>query len=138
MAVQTRPRSLKGRAVLCARMAQDKQAKDLLILDLSELESAPAEFFVVATVESDAQMRAVCESIHNTMKSMGFGAPRIEGKTKSSWTILDYFDIVVHVMRKEAREFYKLERLWGDAKSFTLTASGVARSVPLLSRRSAV
>ncbi|MBI2793217.1 MAG: ribosome silencing factor [Ignavibacteria bacterium] len=137
MAKISKPRSEKGWAVLCARLAQEKQAQDLLVMDLSEIESSPAEYFVIVTVFSDAQMRAVCESIQVGLKSMGLGLPKVEGKGKSSWTILDYFDVVVHVMLPDAREFYKLERLWGDAKLYLITPAGAAKAVSSLPRMTA-
>lgn len=137
MSKVVKPRSTKGWAVLCARLAQEKQAQDLLVMDLSEIESSPAEYFVIVTVFSDAQMRAVCESVQNKLKSMGMGLPKVEGKGKTSWTVLDYFDVVVHVMLPDAREFYKLERLWGDAQLFRITSAGTARAVSSLPRMTA-
>jgi ribosome-associated protein len=132
-----RPRSTKGRAVLCARLAKDKQAHDLLLLDMSELDSSPAEFFVVATVDSEAQMRAVTDSIQRHCRDLGFGSPRVDGSTSSTWMVLDYFDVVVHVMRSDARIHYNLERLWGDAKLYDITESGAARAIRTIPRRSA-
>lgn len=137
MAGYTKPRTQKGRAVLCARIAQDKLAHDILILDLSEIESAPADFFVVLTCDSESQIRAVVDAIATNVKQVGFGNARTEGRNMSSWVILDYFDIVVHVMLPVARDFYKLERLWGDAKAFTLTSAGAAKAVATTKARRA-
>lgn len=131
----TKPRSTKGRAVLCARLAQEKLAHEILILDLSGIETSPADCFVIATVDSDAQLRAIADSIEVTLKHMGFGFPRLERKGESAWVILDYFDVVVHVMLPDAREFYKLERLWGDAPAMTLTDSGATKAVPKTSKK---
>lgn len=130
-----KPRSTKGRAVLCARLAQEKLAHDILILDLTALETPPADFFVIVTVDSEAQIKAVTDSIEHTLKTMGFGYPNHEGKGTSTWVILDYFDVVVHVMLASARDFYNLERLWGDAKAYTLTPAGAARATTVKSRR---
>ena len=131
-----KPRSQKGQAVLCARVAQDKLAHDILILDLNEIENAPAAFFVIVTADSDAQVRAVTEAIDMACKSVGMGNARLAGKTSGSWVVLDFFDIVVHVMLPEARDFYKLERLWGDAKAYTLTPAGAAKATTLSKRSS--
>lgn len=136
--IQSKPRSTKGRAVLAARLAQEKQGRDLLILDISILETPPADFFVIITVDSDSQMRAVGDSIVTTMKQMGFGAPRLEGKGTSSWLILDFFDIVVHIMLTSARDFYKLERLWSDAKAYTLTEAGNISAAKLPPRKASL
>jgi len=130
-----KPRSVKGRAVLCARLAQQKQAHELLLLDLTTVESAPADFFVIASVDSEAQLKAVSDVIESTLKEMGFGAPRSEGRGTSTWVILDYFDILVHIMVKATRDFYKLERLWGDAKAYTLTEAGTAKATTVSTKR---
>jgi len=121
--------------VLCARLAQEKQATNILVLDLTALDSAPAEFFVIVSVGSDAQLNAVSGAVEGDMKKLGFGSPRREGKGTSTWVILDYFDIVVHIMVESAREFYKLEKLWGDAKASTLTESGTAKATTITKKK---
>ncbi len=137
MSTLTRPRSIKGRAVLCARLAKDKQAHDLLVLDLSKLDSSPADFFVIATVDSEAQMRAVTDHIQRQLRELGYGSPRVDGTSVSTWMVLDYFDVVVHVMRRDARMHYNLERMWGDAKAYGITEAGAARALTTMRRRSA-
>lgn len=129
-----KPRSQKGQAVLCARVAQEKLARDILILDMTEIENAPASFFVIVTADSDAQVRAVTEAIDMACKQVGMGNARVAGKSSGSWVILDLFDIVVHVMLPDARDFYKLERLWGDAKAYTLTSAGAAKATTITKR----
>jgi ribosome-associated protein len=111
-----------------ARIAQEKLAQDILMLDLTEIEASPADWFVICTVNSSTQLRAVIDAISKATRDVGLGKPRVEGLSSEQWVILDYFDIVVHVMVGEAREFYKLERLWGDAKMYTLTAGGAAKA----------
>lgn len=133
----SKPRTVKGRAVLCARLAQEKLAHDILMLDLGDIEAAPAEYFVIASVDSDAQLRAAADSIEDAMRSLGLGSPRSEGRGTSTWVILDYFDIVVHLMLATTREFYKLERLWGDAKAYTLTEKGTAKATTISTKRTA-
>ena len=117
--------------MLCARLAQEKLAHDILVLDLGDIEAAPAEYFMIASVDSDAQLRAAADSIEDAMRSLGLGSPRSEGRGTSTWVILDYFDIVVHLMLTTTREFYKLERLWGDAKAYTLTEKGTAKATTI-------
>lgn len=131
----SKPRTVKGRAVLCARLAQEKLAHDILVLDLGDIEAAPAEYFVIASVDSDAQLRAAADSIEDAMRSLGLGSPRSEGRGTSTWVILDYFDIVVHLMLSTTRDFYKLERLWGDAKAYTLTEKGTAKATTISTKR---
>lgn len=121
--------------MLCARLAQEKLAHDILVLDLGDIEAAPAEYFVIASVDSDAQLRAAADSIEDAMRSLGLGSPRSEGRGTSTWVILDYFDIVVHLMLSTTRDFYKLERLWGDAKAYTLTEKGTAKATTISTKR---
>lgn len=137
MATITRPRSPKGRAVLCARLAKEKQAHELLVLDLTAIDASPSDYFVIATVDSEAQMRAVADSIQRTLKDLGLGMPKVDGSSASTWMVLDYFDVIVHVMRRDARMHYNLERLWGDAKVYGITEAGTARALREMPRRSA-
>lgn len=125
-----------GRAFLAARLAQDKLAQDILLLDMSKLDGAPADVFVLATVASDAQMQAVTQAVSRAMKDLGLGSVRPEGGHSSPWAILDYFDVVVHVMTHEARDFYRIEKLWGDAEVYTITPEGDLKLVGDLPRRS--
>lgn len=138
MAAITKPRSIKGRATLCARLAQEKLGRDILVLDMSDIDSSPAEFFVLVTVDSDAQLRAVCQEIESTVHKLGLGWPKTDGKGASTWVALDYFDIVVHVMLAEPRDFYKIEKLWGDAKVYSITEAGALKAVPAKSLKGAV
>ena len=126
-----------GKAVLCARLAQDKQGQDILILDLTEIEGAPADFFVLASVTSDAQMQALTTAVSRSMKELGLGSAKTEGGRESPWTILDYFDVVVHIMMSDTRDFYRLERLWGDARAIGITSEGAPHELSSVPRRSA-
>ncbi len=125
-----------GRAVLAARLAQDKLAQDVLLLEMSSLEGAPADVFVIASVQSDAQMQAVTSAITRAMKDLGMGSARPEGGSASPWTVIDYFDVVVHVMTHEARDFYRIEKLWGDAATFGLDQNGDVVPIDILRKRS--
>ncbi len=116
-------------------MAQEKLAHDLLILDLTSIESSPADFFVIASVDSEAQLKAASDNIEDAMRAVGLGSPRSEGRGTSTWIILDYFDVVVHIMLASTREFYKLERLWGGAKAYTLNEKGAAKATTIQSKK---
>lgn len=114
----------KELAQLCGQIAFNKKGEDILILDLTEIESAPAEYFVVCTAESEPQAQAMARSIADAARSIMNDRAKIEGVEAAQWILLDFFDVVVHIFRQEAREFYKLEKLWGDAVRFGLGASG--------------
>jgi len=95
----------------------DKKATDVLILDLRNIPQAVADFFVIGTGASVTQVDAISDSVEDvTFKFTGQNPWRTEGKTNKEWILLDYLDVVAHVFRKDRREFYALEDLWGDAK----------------------
>lgn len=120
MAKIAKPRSSKGLATFCARIAEDKIARDILILNLSKIEVAPSDFFVLCTCDSDVQVSAIVDAIMRQCKNAGISRPRAEGLEGNFWVLLDFFDVVVHIMQKDAREYYKLEKLWGDAQFYKL------------------
>lgn len=116
-----KPRTTKGLAALCARLAEDKLANDTVIMDLGKIGTAPCEFFVICSCDSEVQAIAVLENIVKTTKSLGIDRPRIEGEQNRDWILVDFFDVVVHIMKKEIRHFYRLEKLWGDASFLKLS-----------------
>jgi ribosome-associated protein len=98
-----------------AEQAWGKKAEQVAILDLRPL-TAMTDYFVIATVTSDAQARAVAEHLQQwAAEQMDEHPWHIEGNQGASWLLLDYVDVVVHLFRPEARLYYGLERLWGDA-----------------------
>ena len=119
-----KPRSTKGLATLCARIADSKIADDILILDLNKIDPSPADFFVMCTCNSDVQARALVNEVEAVCKVVGVQKPRIEGYENAEWVLLDFFDVIMHIMMPQARDYYKLEKLWGDAKFYRLAAGG--------------
>jgi ribosome-associated protein len=98
-----------------ADLALSKKAIDVTVMDLKKL-GAVADFFVVCSADSDTQVKAIAAAIQNGTEEQGIAPWHMEGLRALSWVVLDYVDVVVHVFHKEARSFYRLERLWGDAK----------------------
>ncbi len=98
-----------------ADLALSKKAKDVVILDLRKLTSM-TDYFVVCTGESETQVKAIADAIESGMEELGEKAWHTEGLQNLQWVLLDYVDVVVHVFHKDARLFYGLEKLWGDAK----------------------
>ena len=111
-----KPRTANGLASFCARMAQEKKADDILILNLKSIDTAPADYFVVCSCDSDIQMKSIADSISRKCRELQMDRPKIEGMDSNYWILLDFFDVILHIMIKDARNFYKLEKLWGDAK----------------------
>jgi ribosome-associated protein len=102
-------------ADLVARYASDVKAQDIVELDLRGV-LGYTDYFVIATGGSDRQVKAVHDRIHENMKrEHGLLPRRVEGLSESRWILMDYLDVIVHVFTAEAREFYRLEQLWGEA-----------------------
>jgi len=116
----TKPRNSRQLAVEIAHLASNKLAENILILDLRKIESSPADFFVVCSALSNTQSKAIFEEIYITLKNQDINLPKTEGTDSMDWVLLDYFDVVVHIMSVEARNYFKLERIWSDAKILTI------------------
>src|SRR6478735_9049340 len=96
---------------------QEKKAADILVLDLRKVKNAVADFFIICSGGSDKQLDAIAQSIDEEVyKSVKENPWHVEGKSNKEWMLLDYFDVVAHVFRKDRRDFFALEKLWGDAE----------------------
>jgi ribosome-associated protein len=104
-----------------AEHAANRKARDLLLLDLRRLSSA-TDFFLIASGTSDLHVRAIAEHIMEELKKSGVRPDHVEGLRSGHWVLLDYIDFVIHIFHPAAREFYQLERLWGDAPGHALEA----------------
>jgi ribosome-associated protein len=102
-------------AQLVAGYAADVKAVDPVELDLRDV-LGYTDFFVIATGNTDRQTKAIHDRIHEGMKKEHGVLPRrVEGLAQARWILMDYLDVVVHIFTPEAREFYRLEQLWGEA-----------------------
>jgi ribosome-associated protein len=104
-------------AVAIAKAALDKKAEDVTVLDVRGL-TGYADYFVVMTADSDRQASAIADHVEQTMKTAGISKVGVEGYETGRWILIDYGDVVAHVMSKESRGFYDLEGLWADAPRF--------------------
>lgn len=96
---------------------QDIKGKNILKLDLREIDEAPADYFIVCEGDSNPQINAIAGNIQKRVKDeTGLYPSHREGQDLSRWVLVDYFDVVVHVFYPETREFYEIEDLWSDAK----------------------
>lgn len=121
-----KPRSSRSLAITIAKIAQSKLATDILIMDLQKVESAPADFFVMCSTNNPTQSKAVFDEIYYQTKKFQTSPPRYEGLDFMEWIVIDYFDVVVNIMSENARNYYKLEKLWSDAKFLTLNEEAKA------------
>ncbi|MEK6756770.1 MAG: ribosome silencing factor [Bacteroidota bacterium] len=113
--------------------ALSKKASDVVMMDLRKL-SAPSDFFVICSADSDTQVKAIADAVRDGSERIGVRPWHSEGFRALTWVLLDYVDVVVHVFKKEARSFYNLERLWGDAKFIPVydeTAPPLAAGIPM-------
>ena len=96
---------------------QEKKGFDIVVLDLRNVKNAVADFFVICSGNSDKQLDAISESIDEfVFKKLKENPWHSEGKNNKEWMLLDYINVVAHVFKKEKRNFYSLEKLWGDAE----------------------
>ena len=92
----------------------NKKGFDVVIIDLKKLTTF-SDYFVICSADSDTQVKAIADEIDKTLRDEGIKCWHKEGLTALSWVLLDYVDVVVHIFKKESREFYNIEKLWGDA-----------------------
>lgn len=97
----------------------NKKGYDVRIIDLRSLTTF-SDFFVICSADSDTQVKAIADEIDRSLRDEGIKCWHKEGYMALSWVLLDYVDVVVHVFKKDAREFYNIEKLWGDAPSFEI------------------
>jgi ribosome-associated protein len=109
-----RRRDLPTEIAHAADFLLDRKALDVVALDLRHLSTA-TDWFVVATGTSDTHVAAIADHVVDELKKVGQRPLNVEGGKGGRWILIDYFSFVVHVFHSEAREFYQLERLWGDA-----------------------
>ncbi|HSG08371.1 MAG TPA: ribosome silencing factor [Longimicrobiales bacterium] len=95
-------------------LAQERKAHDVVVLDLRGISSA-TDHFVLASGRSDTQVKAIADNIIEEMKKEGHRPAHVEGLQGGRWVLVDFIDAVVHVFHPQARDFYQLENLWGDA-----------------------
>ena len=108
-------------AQLAARACADLKAERVVILDLHGV-SDMTDYFVIASGTSDTHVRSLGERVQEALRAAGQRPTHVEGLTQGRWVLLDYVDFVVHVFHPALREFYQLERLWGDAGVVPLQA----------------
>ncbi|MFT6828595.1 MAG: ribosome-associated protein [Roseivirga sp.] len=102
---------------LIVKGMEERKAEDIKVLDLREVKGAISDFFIICSGNSDTQIQAIAESVEKEVKEAIKEFPwRKEGYTNREWILLDYVSVVAHVFKRDRREFYALEDLWGDAK----------------------
>jgi len=102
-------------AKLCRKIALDKKAEDVLILDVRGISNV-AEYFFICSGTSEPHLKAIAGEIEHRLREEGFRPRHRDGFPPSRWIVMDYSDLLVHIFHPELRQRYALEQLWGDAK----------------------
>jgi ribosome-associated protein len=117
MAKKTRAAASKKLSEVIVKGMQEKKALDIVVMDLREVKNAVADYFVICSGSSDKQLKAIADSIdEEVFKALKENPWHAEGKHNKEWMLLDYITVVAHIFKKDKRQFYALEKLWGDAE----------------------
>ncbi len=111
----------------------NKKGYDVKILDLQKL-TTMSDYFVICSADSDTQVKAIADEVTKGLRDSGIRTWHTEGYRGLNWVLLDYVDVVVHVFKKESREFYNLEKLWGDAE-ITEVVDPILSPIPVVKRK---
>jgi ribosome-associated protein len=119
----------KKLALLCRELADNRKAENIVILDVRKI-STVTDYFVIASGSSEPHLRAIVSEISDKLRDQCGLRPRaIDGDLRAAWQALDYFDVIVHVMRQDVREKYDLEGLWGDAPKIKAKVKRAGRTL---------
>lgn len=119
----------KKKALRIAEIALQKHAEEIAIFQVSEITSL-ADFFVICSAESAPQIHAMTDAVGDALSKNGWRPLGVEGREGGVWVLIDYNDVILHIFKKETREFYGLDRLWGDAPQIpfpTVAGEGVSQ-----------
>jgi len=115
-------------ALRCRELADAKKAENIVILDVRELSSI-TDYFVIVSGTSEPHLRAILDELMERLsEENGIEPYATDGSLKTNWIVLDFFDVIVHIMRPEVREQYDLESLWGDAPRLRARRAGVKKA----------
>ena len=111
---KTSPSKLPKAIQVAIDAAQDRKASGVVVLDLKKA-GAFTDYFVICSASNPRQVQAIADSVEEALKAQKQRPSLVEGYARAEWILLDYFDFVIHVFSRHARDFYGLDRLWGSA-----------------------
>ena len=117
---------LTGEVGKTVRAALEKKAADVVVLDLRKT-PAFTDFFVLCSGQNPRQVKAIADAVEEAMRAAKIKPAHVEGYDRAEWILMDYFSFIVHVFVPQTREFYSLERLWGDAERISIDEESEAR-----------
>lgn len=120
----------KKLALACREYADNRKAENMVVLDMRPV-STIADYFVIVTGTSEPHLRAISDEIETkVLQNFGVRPRAVDGTIQGAWMVLDYFDVIVHIMRNDARERYDIESLWNDAPRLDVAKELVAAAEP--------
>lgn len=125
--VRSGRKRLTGEVAKAVRAALSKKAANVVVLDLRKT-PAFTDFFILCSGQNQRQVKAIADAVEETMRGAKIKPAHIEGYDRAEWILMDYFSFIVHVFAPQTREFYSLERLWGDAERIQIDDESQARS----------
>ena len=105
----------KEMAKIACKAIDDKKGQDIKVIDIHNV-SVIADYFVIASGTNSNQVQAIVDNVEEQLGRAGYEAKQIEGNRRSSWILMEYGDVIIHVFDEETRLFYDLERIWRDGK----------------------
>ena len=118
----------KKLAQLCRDLAENRKAENVAVLDVRKISSI-TDYFVIASGSSEPHLRAIVDEITDRLREDHGIRPRAtDGNIRASWQVMDFFDVIVHIMRQDMREHYDLEGLWGDAPRVATKVKAAAKT----------
>ncbi len=117
--------TINGRqfALDCARIAEENKAEDVVVLDLRD-RSSICDYFIICTGTSDRHMRTIADYIDEHAAKTNQGRFNLNSYDQSTWVLVDYVDVIIHIFNEDSRKYYDLELLWGDAPRLEWRAQG--------------
>jgi len=115
-----RSRKLTGEIAKAVKAALDKKAIDVVVLDLRHT-PAFTDFFLLCSGQNTRQVHAIADAVEDSLRSAKIRPNHVEGYDRGEWVLMDFFSFIVHVFTPQTREFYSLERLWGDAERLEIS-----------------
>jgi ribosome-associated protein len=120
----TPARKLSADVSKAVQAALDKKAMDVVVLDLRDT-PAFTDYFVLCSGQNPRQVKAIADAVEEALRAARVKPAHIEGYDRAEWVLMDFFSFIVHVFTPQTREFYSLERLWGDAQRIEVGEAGV-------------
>jgi ribosome-associated protein len=109
------PRKLSGEVARAIQAALDKKASNIVVLDLRHT-PAFTDYFILCSGQNHRQVKAIADAVEEALRASRIKPAHVEGYDRAEWVLMDFFSFIVHVFTPQTREFYSLERLWGDAE----------------------